>query len=658
MPFWWKRRRKWWWGRRRYRPRRRPQKRRRRVYRRRRTRRPYKSHRRRRYKVRRKRAKIRLTQWQPDSIRKCKIIGLGTLIIGAEGTQMNCYSTNKYDYIPPKVPYGGGFGSEAFTLDYLYQEFNFHNNFWTASNIQKDLVRYTGCKFTFYRHPEIDFIVSYNRQLPVQINKYTYPAIHPHQQLLEKHHKIILSQKSKPNGKYTVKMFIKPPKQMLNKWFFTQPFSEYQLVYIQGAACNFRNSYLTETSQNLLVNILSPNPVFFKNKDWDQARDQNHPYEPYTSIKNNLTFKYKEKGNVKERQYPPSNLSYSQSISYDNGWFQPFILQAFEVDYGTVAYATIPTVAGRYNPTKDKGDGNLFYLSSTLTSGWEPPNDKQLKLENVPLWLAAYGFLSYIKTIKSEEFFKSHIVVMKSTAIYCATQIGACSYYAPIDIEYTQGKKPYEQAINALDKARWTPNVTWQLKTLNAIVESGPFIPQLNEQKYSTWELKYKYKFYFKWGGPRNPDEQITDPTQLPTFDVPDKLYKTIQITNPLKQATETILHPWDQRRGLITQRAFKRMCENLQTDTEFEISTETPKKKKKIQGAALQNPEENLQELQQCLLSLCEENTYQDQTQDLQQLIQQQQQQQQLLKYNLVKLLTDLKNKQRQLQLEANMLN
>nr|UHK04144.1 MAG: ORF1 [Torque teno midi virus] len=661
MPFYWRRRRRPWYGayyNRRRRRRRYPQ-RRKRLRRRRRTRRTYKSRRRHQRKVRRKKRKLTLHQWQPESIRKCKIIGIGLLVLGAEGTQMNCYTTNKFDYVPPKVPYGGGFGAEAFTLEYLYEENGFHNNIWTSSNVGKDLVRYTGGSFWFFRHPDIDFIVSYTLTLPITIDKYTFPAIHPHQMLLEKRHKVILSQKSKPNGKYWVKIKFKPPKQMINKWFFTQQFCKYQLIFLKATAINFRYSFLTETSQNLLVNIVSLNPSFYQNKHWDQAQGQDHPYKPYNNVKANMTFKYKIKGEEKTKNYPPVNLSYSQSISKTEGWFQPFILQSYEVLNGTIPQATTPTIAGRYNPTKDTGIGNILFLSSTLREDWQPPNDKALKIENVPLWLAAFGFLSYIKTIKTEEFFASHLVVFKSTAIHCSTQVGACSYYAPLDIEYIQGKKPYDQIIYPSEAAKWTPNIRWQLKTLNSIVESGPFIPQLNEQKNSTWELKYKYKFYFKWGGPRDPDAQITDPSQLPTADVPDKIFKTVQIVNPTKQAPETIIHPWDYRRGVITKTALKRMCQHLQTDTEFEISdTETPKKKKKIKGAALQNPEEDFQELQACLQDLCKENIYQTSETDIQQLILQQQQQQRELKYNLVQLLVDLKQHQNQLQLQTGMFN
>ncbi len=149
---------------------------------------------------------------------------MGILVLGAEGTQIDNFTITKYDYVPPKVPWGGGSGLENITLEYLFEEYQFKNNIWTTSNIWKNLCRYLYCTLTFFRHPETDFVVAYERQPPFHIEKFTYTNIHPQQLLLQKHHKVILSEKTKPKGKISTKMLIKPPKQMLSKWFFTDQF--------------------------------------------------------------------------------------------------------------------------------------------------------------------------------------------------------------------------------------------------------------------------------------------------------------------------------------------------------------------------------------------------------------------------------------------------
>nr|UHK04728.1 MAG: ORF1 [Torque teno midi virus] len=664
MPFWWGRRNRWWRGRYRAYRRRRPYKtrrRRRRVYKRRRPRRTYKTRRRRRNKVRRKRKTIPVRQWQPDSITNCKIKGLGLLCLGAEGTQMYCFTDQKYNYVPPKLPSGGGFGVECYTLKYLYEEYTFHNNYWTKSNVLKDLCRFLRCKLTFFRHPDTDFIISYSRQPPFEFNKYTYPATHPHQQLLSKHKKVILSLASKPNGKYTKKIIIKPPKQMLTKWFFTKPFCKQGLFLLRGAASNFRYSFLTATNQNLLVSLLSLNPGFYKQLNWDIAYAQGHAYVPYPNINTQLQYVVKVKGQADQTKKIASDITTNNAIaiSYDNGWFKSEFLQAKEIKASGTIHATTPMIAGRYNPFKDTGENNKIYITSTLTETWDPPTkDKMLLIEGMPLWLGLYGYYNFVIKSKTKEFLTQNVIILESPAIYCYPEVGSCKRYLPIDYEYTIGKKPWDQYISTADKAHWTPNMTWQTKTINAIVESGPFMPKYSEERKSTWELKYDYTFFFKWGGPFGPDTEVRDPTELPTYDVPDTINKRIQITNPEKQATETLIHPWDIRRGIIKEQALKRMCQHLETDTEFELPTEEPEKKKKRLGAALQDPYQETKEMQTCLLSLCEESTCQDQeNQTLQDLIKQQQHQQQLLRYNILKLITDLKEKQKMLQLQTGML-
>nr|UHK05486.1 MAG: ORF1 [Torque teno midi virus] len=666
MPFWWRRRRKPWFGRWRYRRRFQRNKRRRtrrRFTKRRNRRAPYRR-RRRRHKVRRKKKKIPIFQWQPDSILKCHIKGNGILVLGCEGTQMYCYTKEKFKYIPPKVPYGGGLGVEKFTLNFLYEEYSYHNNIWTASNVWKDLCRYLYCRFIFYRHPDTDFIVSYNNQPPFEITKYTYPAKHPHMMLLEKHKKIILSKASKPNGKYKVKILVKPPKQMLTKWFFTKQFADFGLLLLSGSAMNLRYSHLSASNENLLINISSLNPKFYQHTNWGSAHAHTSPYKPWDNISSHLQYKaYVKKGSTLELQtfnLPENITTFSEvAISYDKGWFSSIILKAVEWTVPPTPLAIRNVIYGRYNPTRDKGTGNKIYIISVIADTWNAPtHDKQILLEDLPLWLGLYGYISYLQTIKPDDWLSSSLVVLVSEAIHCYNMIGACTMWAPIDGDYIDGKKPYGLPITEVEKTKWFPNYKWQLKTLNAIVESGPFVPQYSEEKYSTWELKYHYDFCFKWGGPAMPEKDVKNPKDLRIYDVPDKQLGRIQICNPAKQSTETIFHPWDSRRGLIKEKALKRMCQHLETDTEFQYSSEedSPPKKKERQGAALQNPYQEEEEIQQCLQTLCKENTYQEENQEVQHLIKQQQDHQQQLKYHILKLLIDLKTKQRQLQLHTGM--
>nr|UHM26479.1 MAG: ORF1 [Torque teno midi virus] len=661
MPFWWRRRKKNWYGRwRRPRYNRYKNKRRRRRFTRRRNRKTYRRRRKRRTKVRRKKQKLSVMQWQPDSIKNCKIRGLGVLCLGAEGTQIDCYTVEKTKYVRPKVPWGGGFGLENLTLNYLYEEYKFTNNYWTASNINKDLCRYLRCQITIFRHPDTDFIIKYSRQGPHKLDKYSFIRCHPQQLLLEKHKKVILSTASKPNGKYKKKFTVKPPKQMLTKWFFTKDFSTQSLLLLTGSAANFRYSHLSPTNQNMQTSIYSLNTSYFQMPDWAATKDTF--YHPYGTVQ--MPVKYVPKGAQQPKQMDYSQkdgypTKYLKSVSYKDGWFRTEFLFAQQVDRGGQTQAVTPLIIGRYNPEIDDGKGNEVYLVSTLQTSWGQITDKNLYWKDMPLWMCLYGLYSYVKQMKTADYLDAHVIVIVSKAIYCYPQIGSCTRYCPLDFDYLQGKLPYDQTLTEKQKTYWYPSMHWQKKTMNAIVESGPFVPQYSEEKRSTWELKYEYLFYFKWGGPHADEPEITNPQDLDTWDAPDKLPKTIQIQNPAKQSSESMLHPWDWRRGIIKTKALKRMYEHLSTDTEFQPSTEEATPTKKRRGAALRNPQEETQEIENCLQELFKKNTYQEEeAQTIQQLLQQQQQQQEQLKLNILTLLFQLKEKQRAIQQQTGLLN
>nr|UHK07085.1 MAG: ORF1 [Torque teno midi virus] len=654
MPFWWNRRRRPWFGRwyqkrrqRKYRPKKR------RFPRRRRRRRTYRRRHKRRRKVRRKKPTLPIKQWQPDSINNCHIKGLGCAILGAEGMQFNCYTNVKTRSTPAKVPMGGGFGVEKYTLSYLYEEHTFHNNIWTKTNMLKDLCRYIWCKIKFYRHLNVDFVVSYQRQPPFDINKYTYPSCHPHQMLQEKHKKIILSQRSKPNGKLWKKMFIKPPKQMISRWFFSREFCSAPLFLLKATSCSFTYSYLGETAVNNEVSITYINQKFYQLANW--GAQSTTAYKPYEHVPASLTYTYL---NGSTKTIHVSLTNFQESISYDKGWFQKDILQAVKVTDTSLPTATTPVNVARYNPDLDDGVGNQIYLTSTLTKTYTPPTaDRQLLLENIPLWLGLYGFITYCNTIKKDKTFAdSHCLVVRSPAILPYSQIGAGNYYLLIDQEFINGKAPFDQYLTETMKAKWFPTIKNQVKSINALVECGPYIQKLNQNRESSWELKYIYDFFFKWGGSLPPEQEVANPKTQATYDAFDRFSSTVQIQNPLKQTPESFFQPWDYRRGILTQKAIKRVSENLEIDTIFESDTEPVPKKKKRTGAQLTNPEEETQKVQKYIQALCTENTFQEIPEDhqLQQFIQFQQQQQQELKYNLLRIIADMKEQQNLLQLQT----
>lgn len=669
MPFYWKRRKRFWrpwnkWRRKTY-------KTRRRRYRKRRARRTIRRRRkaRRRHKVRRKRKTITIKQWQPDSIVNCKIKGYGTLVLGAEGKQCVCYTNVKQAWTPPKAPGGGGFGTEQFSLGYLYSQYILRKNIWTKSNIAKDLVRYIRAKFTFYRHPETDFIVNYERQPPFTINEFTYSFCHPAQLLLQRHKFFVLSTATKPLGKPTKRKVIKPPKQMLTKWFFQENFSDAPLLKLTAAAANFRYSELGCCNTNQIITAFSINTEFFQQGNWANSHAT---YKPWLTIPSTLYYS-DTVGNATDwqnEQWKTKHVTtqtitdYTSSVDMDTGYFATKILTAKQISRDKHALnpmAELPLVSFRYNPTLDTGKGNAIWLHSSLATSYDKPAiDKTLILQGYPLWQMLFGWLSYVQYIKkATDFFTAHILVIQSPAIKIGPTVSKQQIFIPLSNDFVNGKPPYGEPLTTWWRTHWYPNIYDQLPVINAIVESGPFIPKYSQTKNSTWELKYFYNFFFKWGGPEITEPAVADPAAQPTYPVPDTLQTTIQIRDPKKQKYDSILHPWDYRRGNIKESALKRIRENLSIDSTFQPD-ESPTKRKRITGPCLTAPEEEDQEVKACLQALCEESTFQEiqEEKDLQELIKQQHHKQQELKWNILRLISDLKEKQQQLQLQTGFLH
>jgi len=491
--------------------------------------------------------------------------------------------------------------------------------------------------------------------------KYAYAETHPQQLMLSRHKFIVPSLLTKPGGKRYVKIKIKPPRQMSTKWFFQESSANTGLVQLQTAACNLRYAHLGCCNQNQLATFLALNTDFYQWPGWGNrtnphVHSSSNWYEPYNQAKP-IT-------KVKNAQGQQVNITvvkneYDASISIDKGWWQPKLLSAVQII--EPQELNIPIKVLRYNPTRDTGVGTSVWLVNVVNSSYNPPKtDLDLYLEGLPLWQLLFGFTDWVRKAKPDPtFLNSYYLCFRCPAI--ESQPGSNQICIPVDYSFIKGTGPFGTALTDYQKKHWYPTLTHQYECLNAIVQTGPFIPRLDNQTASTWELYSTYKFYFKFGGAEMPDPTTADPTKQGQYDVPDKLTTAVQITNPTKQVPGSILHHWDYRRGIITSSAWKRMCENAETDTDVSNIAEPKKKKKKTDYTnALQPTTQEAQEVQSCLLSLYEESTFQEEAQTLttQQLILQQQQQQLRIKDNLLKLINHIKNKQRLLQLQSGLLD
>lgn len=208
---------------------------------------------------------------------------------GSEGTQYLCCTSQLNEYTRSKYPGGGVFSSQLYSLQYLYDQWRLRNNIWTKTNQLKDLCRYLKCIFYFYRHRHVDFVVYYNRQPPFDIDKHTYMNYHPYMILQQKHKIIIPSIATNPKGKPYIRKKIKPPKQMLSKWFFQEQFTHYDLVQIVASACSLSYPRISCCNENRMLTFYCLNPKFFQNTDWAQTPTGESYYHPYSLIPD-LTF--------------------------------------------------------------------------------------------------------------------------------------------------------------------------------------------------------------------------------------------------------------------------------------------------------------------------------------------------------------------------------
>nr|UHS18422.1 MAG: hypothetical protein [Alphatorquevirus sp.] len=266
---WWR-----WWKRRRWRPRRRWRRLRRRRAAPRRRRRPAARTRRRRVRRWRRRRrgwarriylrkrrrlkrrkKIPITQWNPSTVKKCVVRGYMPLLIcgtGTTGTTYRNYGSHQADYVKFD-PFGGGISTLQFSLQFLYEEYQKHRNTWSRSNVDLELIRYKGASIKLYRHPEADFFFTYNRKPPFTDSQLTGPYLHPGNMMLRKRKIIVPSYKTKPKGRPTKTVRIKPPTLFTDKWYFQKDLCKAPLLTVGCSIGNLRFPFCRPQTENCCI---------------------------------------------------------------------------------------------------------------------------------------------------------------------------------------------------------------------------------------------------------------------------------------------------------------------------------------------------------------------------------------------------------------------
>nr|UGV34568.1 MAG: ORF1 [TTV-like mini virus] len=585
------------------------------------TRRPRKTFRRRYYNRVRKPIKLkrlRLLQWQPRTIRKCRISGMLCLFQCNVNRIGNNFTLYQNSIVPEKTPGGGGFGIHQIGLQTLYLEHQLVNNWWTQPNTNLPLVRYLYCTLKLYQSEDVDWVFTFQRNYPMSSTQLTYPSSQPSVMMLLKNSIKIPSKKTQKWKRPYKKIKIRPPELLTNKWFFQKSIATTPLILFTSVAASFDHYYISTDAQSDNATIPCINTNLFQNRHWGQndiyhikqlgdkkiylwATWANLPTETSLPQGKQMILLANGKNYTTGTEY--ENLrqgqthygkwaDYKKNIHlYSGNPFHTHYLTQQEHESCTFYQSTIEPenalpasettqiqtenftkihspliIYTRYNPNNDTGTNNISYLLKNYQPehGWDPYENIKLQLSGFPLYINWWGFLDFQR--------KQHELTNIDTATIFVTKTNQLHpelpAYVPVSYDFIQGKSPYEDNLNPQDTNRWYPQVQFQEPAVNTLLQTGPATPKFGEKNMV--EAKLKYDFYFKFGGDPAPMVDVKNPTQQPQFPIPNNGLQTTSLQDP-RTPPELFLYNFDQRRDFLTNKATKRISKDWQiTDSIF----------------------------------------------------------------------------------------
>lgn len=514
----------------------------------------------------------------------------------------NNFCSYKESYTPEKTPGGGGWSIQQLSLGNLFVQNSYLMNKWTKSNISLNLCRYYGVSVTLYRQPTIDYIFMYYREEPKKAGKYWYPSFHPIQLILEKNRIVVPSMQTKPHKKKNYKkIWIHPPKLFKSEWYFQQHISNYPLIYFVATACSLQSMFLSSKSANSNVTIPTLNTNFWQ-KPAFQYTSGEEGYNPKSGtyiygLRNGTIGDLKDelKKNViylgeTHYNFPGNPIGIQQFIKYKKEqWGNPFYFEYINL-IRTVFLADSPKnflknvqatdkigetaikkqepmiYYARYNPYKDKGDGNMAYwlsVSDATKNNWDPPKDEDLIISGYPFWLMLWGWEDYTKKLgKISQIEDNYLLVLRSK--YFSEGLKA---YVPLNESFLNGRATWDrdsEYISTYDQRNWFPKWKFQKETINNLLMSGPGV--CKAENVQSIQAFLRYNFYFKWGGDPATMEKIADPNSQPTSTIPSEFNLQNEIINP-QTSLENYIYRWDVRRDYLTQAAQQRITKSPTND-------------------------------------------------------------------------------------------
>lgn len=549
-------------------------------------------------KYKRKLTKIKLNQWQPQTINKCHIKGNLCAFTCGRGRENHNFILTQESYVPTSQPGGGSWSILQFTLRVLYDEHKAGRNWWTKGNTGLPLVRYILCKLKFYRSKDTDYLVTIQRTPPFEVTRDSYLSTQPSRHLM--HHKSIIVPKlgRGPNKKTYIKRKVLPPAMFQNKWYFQQDIYNIPFFMLTISALELDQMYAPEDQISSNITLISLNTNAFQMSNWERQ-----PYSTKSAGTYNIYLWSYQNGDDKDKKWQNiyflgnckeytegTKLNTLQDckevaeIKNKQKWGNPFTHWYNHKD-ARIFYGAIPTttqqnddanileledlfIECRYNPFKDKGTGNKVYLVPTdtgLGSFLTLPTKNELLIENLPLWLIFWGWADWIKKSKPiAHLEEEYQIIIQTPYIFpklpCYVLTDKYFLHPPNDGTHTT-------TLSQTDQLHWHIKYNFQEQQFNLLAKTGPAAPKINEVKQI--EAHFNYNFYFKWGGSPAPMEQISDPADQEKFPTPNTQLQRLEIESPTKPK-QHFLYTFDEKRHTLTLKAAKRLKKDYSTPTFF----------------------------------------------------------------------------------------
>nr|UGV38968.1 MAG: ORF1 [TTV-like mini virus] len=574
-----------------------------------------------------KRTKIIVKQFNPTSMRKCKIIGSKCIIQGSHLRKHHNFIQYFNSKVPEHKPGGGGWSQIIFTLDSLYDDFLKMQNIWTNSNCDLPLARYKGCTLKFYQTENIDYIVVYDTCWPMVDTYLSHADASPTGMLLKKNKIIIPSTVTQKRKKPYKKVFIRPPSQLQTKWYFQKELCKTPLLLLTTTAISLTYPFCSPKSQNNNISLKCLNPFVFQNLNFQgypktsgyyckfaHIESQNRDYPMYLyATANTLTGGQDGVAVTKDNIESYGLIPLAQTTIYQAGspmdkqswqnnisnWGNPFHyhnldehthtvylslmspIEAFQLLKGTISktfYLVKPSgpliYTVRYNPETDKGFKNkAWMLSTSKTASTNPPEDINLIIDGFPLFVLYWGWTDWIKKAKLfQDADQNSITVFQTDQFDIPLPL-----YIVVDEDFLEGRDPYTPSDDtshpttpsSFSQQHWYPKLQFQDQSIEKICVSGPACTRTSNYM----QAFVKYKFHFTWGGCPKKLEKACNPCSQPTWTTPDNLNGRLEITNP-NTSPLTELWNWDWQSDFVKTEALQRIQDHTITDQSTFIST------------------------------------------------------------------------------------